>query len=158
LAKGIVEEGGLIDALKAEIEEVKSLTGHYANLREEMEGAVAAAEALANSINRNIEAEARRNHVSSNFFNSEGYGSFGGGGDYGGSGGGSGSGGGGGSLVGGQINAGNAQIYDYAGDNNGERQYFRNDPVYDVLQESGDWVQVRHHNLASGVTGWFRKD
>lgn len=59
--------------------------------------------------------------------------------------------------VGGKINAGSAQIYDYAGDKSGERQYFRNDPIYTVLKESGDWIQVRHHKANSGIDGWFKK-
>ena len=59
--------------------------------------------------------------------------------------------------VGGKINAGNALIYDYAGDPSGERQYYRRDPVYVVLDEQGGWVKVRHHKLKSGVTGWFKK-
>ena len=27
--------------------------------------------------------------------------------------------------------------------------------VYKVLKESGDWIQVRHHKLSSGITGWW---
>jgi hypothetical protein len=59
--------------------------------------------------------------------------------------------------VGGKINAGSAQIYEWAGDPTGARQYFRNDPIYTVLKVQGDWVQVRHHKLSSGITGWFKK-
>lgn len=59
--------------------------------------------------------------------------------------------------VGGKINAGSAQIYDYAGDTSGERQYFRNDPIYTVLSEKNGYLMVRHHKLSSGVTGWFKK-
>lgn len=59
--------------------------------------------------------------------------------------------------VGGKINAGSAKIYDYAGDNSGERQYFRNDPIYTVLSEQSGYLKVRHHKLSSGVTGWFKK-
>lgn len=59
--------------------------------------------------------------------------------------------------VGGKINAGSAQIYDYAGDKSGERQYFRKDPIYTVLQQKGNWLQVRHHKLSRGITGWFKK-
>lgn len=59
--------------------------------------------------------------------------------------------------VGGKINAGSAQIYDYAGDTSGERQYFRSDPIYKVLKEEGDWIQVRYHKLSNGITGWFKK-
>lgn len=59
--------------------------------------------------------------------------------------------------VGGKINAGNAKIYEYAGDTAGASQYYANDPIYKVLKIDGDWVQVRHHKLSTGVTGWFRK-
>lgn len=59
--------------------------------------------------------------------------------------------------VGGKINAGSAKIYDYAGDKSGERQYYRNDPIYKVLKISGNWLQVRYHKLSKGITGWFKK-
>lgn len=59
--------------------------------------------------------------------------------------------------VGGKINAGSALIYGHAGDKTGERQYFRNDPVYVVLDEKNGYLKVRHHKLSSGVTGWFKK-
>ena len=59
--------------------------------------------------------------------------------------------------VGGKVNAGNAKIYDYAGDKTGEKQYYSKDPVYKVLAVNGNWVQVRYHKLRKGVTGWFRK-
>lgn len=59
--------------------------------------------------------------------------------------------------VGGKINAGSALIYEWAGDTTGEKQYYRNDPYYTVLKMQGDWVQVRHHKLSSGITGWFKK-
>lgn len=59
--------------------------------------------------------------------------------------------------VGGKINAGSAKIYDYAGDKSGERQLYRNDPIYKVLKTDGSWLQVRWHKLSKGVTGWFKK-
>lgn len=59
--------------------------------------------------------------------------------------------------VGGKINAGNAKIYAHAGATSGEKQYYSNDPIYKVLAIDGDWVQVRHHNQSTGVTGWFKK-
>lgn len=59
--------------------------------------------------------------------------------------------------VGGQINAGSAKIYDYAGGTSGEKQYYSSDPIYKVLSIQGDWLLVRHHKLSSGTTGWFRK-
>ena len=60
-------------------------------------------------------------------------------------------------TVGGKINAGSAKIYDYAGDTSGERQYYRNDPIYTVLTERNGYLKVRHHKLSSGTTGWFKK-
>lgn len=59
--------------------------------------------------------------------------------------------------VGGKINAGAALIYDYAGDKSGERQYFRKDPIYTVLQEKNGYLKVRHKSQSKGVTGWFKK-
>lgn len=59
--------------------------------------------------------------------------------------------------VGGKINAGSAKIYDHYGDTSGEKQYYSNDPIYDVLAIQGDWVQVRHKSQKSGITGWFKK-
>lgn len=59
--------------------------------------------------------------------------------------------------VGGKINAGSAKIYDYAGDKSGERQYYRNDPIYKILKINGNWLQVRYHKLSKGITGWFKK-
>lgn len=60
-------------------------------------------------------------------------------------------------TIGGKINAKGAKIYDYAGDNTPENQYFRNDPIYTVLDEKSGYLKVRHHKLSSGVTGWFKK-
>lgn len=59
--------------------------------------------------------------------------------------------------VGGKINAGSAKIYDYAGDNSGETQYYKKDPIYTVLDEKNGYLKVRYHKLSSGVTGWFKK-
>jgi hypothetical protein len=59
--------------------------------------------------------------------------------------------------VGGKINAGNAKIYDYAGDKSGETQYFKKDPIYKVLDEKNGYLKVLWHKLSSGVTGWFKK-
>ena len=61
--------------------------------------------------------------------------------------------------VGKEINAGSAPIYDYAGSPLAEHQYFDEDPIYTVLKESKDknWIQVRHHSLSKGITGWFKK-
>lgn len=60
-------------------------------------------------------------------------------------------------TVGGKINAGSAKIYDYAGDKSGERQLYRNDPIYTVLEERNGYLRVRHHKLSKGTTGWFKK-
>lgn len=60
-------------------------------------------------------------------------------------------------TIGGKINAGNAPIYEYVGDNSGERQYYGNDPIYTVLGEQGGYLLVRHHSLSGGYTGWFKK-
>ena len=59
--------------------------------------------------------------------------------------------------VGGKINAGNAMIYDYAGDKSGETQYFKKDPIYKVLDEKNGYLKVLWHKLSSGVTGWFKR-
>lgn len=59
--------------------------------------------------------------------------------------------------VGSVINASGAPIYDYAGDTSKERQYFRDNPTYIVLEEKGDYVKVRHSSLSGGTTGWFKK-
>lgn len=59
-------------------------------------------------------------------------------------------------VVGGKINAGNAKIYSHPG-GSASGQYFDNDPIYTVLAESNGYLQVRHHKLSSGVTGWFKK-
>lgn len=58
--------------------------------------------------------------------------------------------------VGGKINAGSAPIYDYAGAP-AERQLYRNDPIYTVLDERGGYLLTRWHKLSSGYTGWFKK-
>ena len=55
-----------------------------------------------------------------------------------------------------KINAGNAKIYSYIGAG-GVEQYYKSDPVYIVLSEKDGYVQVRHHKLSSGISGWFKK-
>ena len=37
------------------------------------------------------------------------------------------------------------------------RQYYANDPIYNVLGENNGYYLVRHHKLGSGYTGWFKK-
>ena len=60
-------------------------------------------------------------------------------------------------VVGGKINAGNATIYADSYGGGGGKQYYRNDPIYVVLQERNGYLLVRHHKLSSGYTGWFKK-
>ena len=59
--------------------------------------------------------------------------------------------------VGGQINAGSATIYADSEGHGGGRQYYRNDPIYTVLSERNGYILARHHSLARGYTGWFKK-
>ena len=59
--------------------------------------------------------------------------------------------------VGGKIDATGAPIYDYVGDTSGERQLYRNNPIYTVLGEKNGYLKTRWHKLTSGVTGWFKK-
>lgn len=59
--------------------------------------------------------------------------------------------------VGGQINAGSATIYADSEGRGGGRQYYRNDPIYTVLSERNGYILARHHSLARGYTGWFKK-
>lgn len=66
-------------------------------------------------------------------------------------------------TVGGRINAGSATIYRHESKSDGgTTQYYRNDPIYTVLNQSTNkygetMLMVRHHSLTSGVTGYFRK-
>ena len=60
-------------------------------------------------------------------------------------------------TVGGKINAGNAKIYSNSSGGGASTQYFKNDPIYTVLQESNGYLLVRHHNASSGYSGWFKK-
>lgn len=58
--------------------------------------------------------------------------------------------------VGGKINAKGAKIYGYIG-GEGYTQYFKDDPIYKVLEEKNGYLKVRWHKRTSGVTGWFKK-
>ena len=58
--------------------------------------------------------------------------------------------------VGGKINAKGAKIYGYIG-GEGYTQYFKDDPIYKVLDEKSGYLKVRWHKQTSGVTGWFKK-
>ena len=59
--------------------------------------------------------------------------------------------------VGGKIDAKGAKIYGTKGAKSGSKQYYANDPIYQVLGISGDWIKVRYHKAKSGTTGWFKK-
>lgn len=37
------------------------------------------------------------------------------------------------------------------------RQYYADDPIYNILDEKNGYYLVRHHKLSSGYTGWFKK-
>lgn len=163
LAKSITEKDGLLDAMKAEIEQVGKLTGEYSKLRTEIQGTVDDYEALLRRMGVDIDTAAAGNPPFSGGDTEDPDT----GGDDPGTGGDTGDPDTGGEnpgdtgtktiSVGGKINASGAQIYDYAGDTSGEHQYFSSDPIYKVLKENGDWIQVRHHKLSSGITGWFKK-
>lgn len=60
-------------------------------------------------------------------------------------------------TVGGLINAGGATIYATSYGGGGGKQYFASDPIYTVIGENNGYWLVRHHNLSSGYTGWFKK-
>lgn len=162
LADSITKKDGVLDAMKKEITEVGNLTREYAALRKEIQGTVSDYEALLKRMGVEIDTAANNpplgpgNEDDNPPSNPSGDNPT----DPGPSGDNPTDPGPSGPAtisVGGKINAGSAQIYDYAGDTTGERQYFRNDPIYNVLKESGDWIQVRHHKLSSGITGWFKK-
>jgi hypothetical protein len=137
----------LIPKIKDEITAVSELTGEYIKLYDSIRNVISASETLANSIGKTIKNES--DNDDSNNLQPTGVGTS----DSSGS---SGNSGAGQVSVGGRIDAGSAEIHDFPGAP-GERQYFRNDPTYTVLEEQGDWIKVRHHSLSSGVTGWFRK-
>ena len=168
LAKSITKKDGVLDAIKAEITQVGDLALKYAALRKEIQGTVDDYEALLQRMGVDIDTAASGqpplggntgggNSGGDNTGGGNSGGGNTGGGNSGGDNTGGGNSGGGEIKAGGKVNAGSAQIYDYAGDTSGERQYFSSDPVYNVLEESGDWIKVRHHKLSSGVTGWFKK-
>lgn len=54
------------------------------------------------------------------------------------------------------IYAKDAPIYADIYGGNGKQQYFKDDPIYIVLEQRGRWYMVRHHSLADGITGWFK--
>lgn len=60
-------------------------------------------------------------------------------------------------TIGGKINAGSAKIYSNSNGGGRQNQYYKNDPIYTVLDERNGFWKVRYHKLTKGVTGWFRK-
>lgn len=54
------------------------------------------------------------------------------------------------------IDATDAPIYRHIY-GEGYHQYFSDDPIYIVLDENREWYRVRHHSLANGITGLFKK-
>lgn len=39
----------------------------------------------------------------------------------------------------------------------GGSQYYRNDPIYTILDENNGYYLTRYHGVSGGYTGWFRK-
>lgn len=60
--------------------------------------------------------------------------------------------------IGETFNAGNAIIYSDCDGNGGKNQYFINDPIYTVIDEKNNYLQVRHHTMTSDSIGWFKKN
>lgn len=48
-------------------------------------------------------------------------------------------------------------IYSNSYGGGASRQYYANDPIYNILDENNGYYLVRHHKLSSGYTGWFKK-
>lgn len=150
----------VIPMAQAEIDAVEEVTRAYAAKRQELQEYIRSVEELNAKIDKTRKAAIDKPETTPPKPPSGGGGGSSGGGSGGSSSGGSGSGSGGGSktpTAGGKINAKGAQIYDYKGDTSGETQTFGYDPQYVVLKTDGDWVQVRHHSLSKGITGWFKK-
>lgn len=49
-------------------------------------------------------------------------------------------------------------IYSNSYGGGADRQYYANDPIYNILDENNGYYLVRHHKLRSGYTGWFKKN
>ena len=158
LEKSITDpNNGLLKALGDEISKVNSLTAEYLELRKAIQGTISDSENLGDQIASDIAQESDGDE--SNDYQPTGTGDSESGDDNG-------------SdnsnndnsddnnkkeiTVGGQVRADGAYIYDAPNDDP-ETQVFKNDPVYTVVQEKGDWVLTRHHSLSSGNTGWFKK-
>ncbi len=61
-------------------------------------------------------------------------------------------------TVGSKINAKGATIYTNSYGGGAGRQYYGNDPIYNVIGENNGYLLTRHHKLSSGYTGWFKKN
>lgn len=60
-------------------------------------------------------------------------------------------------VVGGKIDATGAKIYASPG-GEGKRQYFADDPIYNVLDEKNGYLKTRwYRSRSNDVTGWFKK-
>lgn len=145
----------VIPMAKSEIDAVEEVTAAYAKKRQELLKYLESVEDLSKAIDKIRREEAAKTEEKTTPPDRTA---------TGGSGSGSDSGSGGGTTtpaksvsVGGLVNAKGAKIYDYKGDTSGETQTFKNDPKYKVLKADGDWIQVRHHSLSKGITGWFKK-
>lgn len=51
----------------------------------------------------------------------------------------------------------NAVIYADSYGGGGGSQYYRNDPIYTILDENNGYYLTRYHGVSGGYTGWFRK-
>lgn len=70
----------------------------------------------------------------------------------------SGSGGSGAFSIGSRVKADpDAIIYADSYGGGGGSQYYKNDPIYTILDENNGYYLTRYHGVSSGYTGWFRK-
>lgn len=70
----------------------------------------------------------------------------------------SGSGGSGAFSIGSRVKADpNAIIYADSYGGGGGSQYYKNDPIYTILDENNGYYLTRYHGVSGGYTGWFRK-
>lgn len=70
----------------------------------------------------------------------------------------SGSGGSGAFSIGSRVKADpDAIIYADSYGGGGGSQYYRNDPIYTILDENNGYYLTRYHGVSGGYTGWFRK-
>lgn len=68
------------------------------------------------------------------------------------------SGGSGAFSIGSRVKANpNAIIYADSYGGGGGSQYYKNDPIYTILDENNGYYLTRYHGVSGGYTGWFRK-